>query len=79
MAATYEVRPVEWKPGWNVRDGLAFSHIYDPLAELNASMSDQEWYKAAIPLRDQLKLHRALEAQAQSQSTRIAGLTGSPG
>ena len=26
----YEVRPVEWKPGWNVRDGLAFSHIYDP-------------------------------------------------
>jgi hypothetical protein len=23
--ATYEVRLVEWKPGWNVRDGLAFS------------------------------------------------------
>ena len=56
VAATYEVRPVEWKPGWNVRDGLAFSHIYDPLAKPDASLADQEWYKAAIPLRGQLKL-----------------------
>ena len=75
MAATYEVRPVEWKPGWNVRDGLAFSHIYDPLAKPDPSLADQEWYKGAIPLRQQLTLHRALEAQAQSPSTRIAGLT----
>ena len=74
VAATYEVRPVEWKPGWNVRDGLAFSHIYDPLAKPDSGLSDQEWYKAAIPLRGQLTLHRALEAQAQSASTRIAGL-----
>jgi caspase domain-containing protein len=72
VAATYEVRPVEWKPGWNVRGGLAFSHIYDPLAKPDPNTSDQEWYKAAIPLRRQLTLHRALEAQAQS--TRIAGL-----
>ena len=72
VAATYEVRPMEWKPGWNVRDGLAFSHIYDPLAEPDARMRDQEWYKAAVPLRQQLKLHRVLETQAQS--TRIAGL-----
>ena len=74
VAATYEVRPVEWKPGWNVRDGLAFSHIYDPLAKPDPSLADQEWYKAAIPLRQQLTLHHALEAQAQSPSTRIAGL-----
>ena len=66
VAATYEVRPVEWKPGWNVRDGLAFSHIYDPLAKPDPRLADQEWYKAAIPLRQQLTLHRALEAQAQS-------------
>ena len=72
VAATYEVRPVEWKPGWNVRDGLAFSHIYDPLAARNENLADQAWYKGAIPLRQQLTLHRALEAQAQS--TRIAGL-----
>ena len=72
MAATYEVRPIEWKPGWNVRDGLAFSHIYDPLAKPDTTCADQEWYKAAIPLRQQLVSHRALEAQAQS--TRIAGL-----
>ena len=74
MAATYEVRPVEWKPGWNVRDGLAFSHIYDPLAKPDQTMADQAWYKGAIPLRGQLALHRMLEAQAQSSSMRIAGL-----
>ena len=74
VSETYEVRPIEWKPGWNVRDGLAFSHIYDPLAEPDRGLSDQEWYKAAIPLRDRLILHRTLEAQAQSASTRIAGL-----
>lgn len=73
VAATYEVQPVEWKPGWNVRDGLAFSHIYDPLAERDRSFGDQEWYKAAIPLREQLVLHRALNQQAQS--ARIAGLS----
>ena len=64
VAATYEVRPVEWKPGWNVRDGLAFSHIYDPLAKPDQTMADQAWYKGAIPLRGQLALHRMLEAQA---------------
>ncbi len=74
VAATYEVRPVEWKPGWNVRDGLAFSHIYDPLAKPDRTMADQAWYKGAIPLRGQLALHRMLEAQAQSSSMRIAGL-----
>jgi hypothetical protein len=30
VVATYEVRPMEWNKGWNVRGGLAFSHIYDP-------------------------------------------------
>jgi hypothetical protein len=73
VASTYEVRPVEWRGGWNVRDGLAFSRIYDPLATDNRSYADQEWYKAAIPLRDGLVQHRPLEARAQS--TRIAGLT----
>ena len=40
VAASYEVRPIEWKSGWNVRDGLAFSHIYDPLAESDPSLRD---------------------------------------
>jgi hypothetical protein len=75
VAETYEVRPIEWKPGWNVRGGLAFSHIYDPLAKPNSGLADQEWYKGAIPLRQQLTPHRTLEAQAQSPSSRIAGLT----
>jgi Caspase domain len=74
VAATYEVRPIEWKPGWNVRGGLTFSHIYDPLAKPNPGLADQEWYKGAIPLRGQLTPHRTLEAQAQSSSTHIAGL-----
>src|SRR4029079_13140368 len=49
VAETYEVQPIEWKPGWNVRDGLAFSHIYDPLATNDKTYADQEWYKTAIP------------------------------
>jgi hypothetical protein len=73
VAANYEVQRVEWKSGWNVRDGLAFSHIYDPLAKPDPTLSDQEWYKAAIPLRRQLVSHRALDQQAQS--ARIAGLS----
>jgi hypothetical protein len=72
VAATYAIKPMEWKEGWNVRGGLAFSHIYDPLADRNAS--DQDWYQAAIPLRGQLVLHRELEAQAQSPKAKIAGL-----
>ncbi len=72
VAATYEVRPIELKRGWNVRDGLAFSHIYDPLAKTETGLADQPWYQAALPLRQLLTSHRALEAQAQS--TRIAGL-----
>ena len=72
VAATYEVRPMVWKEGWNVRGGLSFSHIYDPLADRDAS--DQAWYQGAIPLRGQLVLHRPLEAQAQAPTARIAGL-----
>src|SRR5262245_24705084 len=61
-----------WKEGWNVRGGLSFSHIYDPLADRDAS--DQAWYQGAIPLRGQLVLHRPLEAQAQAPTAPIAGL-----
>jgi hypothetical protein len=72
VAATYEVRPMAWKEDWNVRGGLAFSHIYDPLADRDAS--DQAWYQGAIPLRGQLVLHRPLEVQAQAPQAHIAGL-----
>ena len=74
VAATYEVRPVEWKRGWNVRDGLAFSHIYDPLAKTDQAWPTRRGTRVRIPLRGQLALHRMLEAQAQSSSMRIAGL-----
>ena len=73
VASNYEVRPVEWKPGWNVRGGLAFSHVYDPGARRDPGFSDQPWYKAAVPLRQQLVLHRQLEQR--TQTARIAGLT----
>ena len=72
VAATYEVRPMELKPGWNVRDGLAFSHIYDPLAKPEPASPTRPWYKAAASAAPAAQAHRALEAQAQS--TRIAGL-----
>lgn len=72
VSATYGMRPIEWKDGWNVRDGLAFSHLFDPLAKPDPSMRDQKWYQAAIPMRGQLVRHRVLEGQAQP--ARIAGL-----
>ena len=73
VAATYEVRPIEWKRGWNVRDGLAFSHIYDPLAKPETGLADQAWYKAALPLR-QLLTRIARSRRKRNRSTRIAGL-----
>ena len=73
VSSAYGARPIEWKAGWNVRGGLAFSHLFDPLAKPDPRMADQNWYQAAIPMRGQLVQHRALDNQVQP--ARIAGLT----
>src|SRR5581483_5009876 len=71
VAATYEVRPVEWKPGWNVRDGLAFSHAYNPPAVPGQPADDGD--RIAGSLRQLLAQHRVLDQRGPS--TRIAGLS----
>ena len=56
--AMYGVR-FDGRPGWHTSSPLAFSHIYDPLRDSSLeALQDQDWYKAAIPLRQLLVAHR---------------------
>lgn len=65
----YEIAPAIWPTGWHAREPIGFSHIYDPTKDNqrdDPSIQEQDWFKAAMPLRTLLVGHRQLDPQTAS-------------
>ena len=72
---TYATVPFRMQPGWHAREPIQFSHIYDPLADPNAKeMADQDWFKAAMPLRSQLLVHKTIDAKTPTMEVATASI-----
>lgn len=72
----YAVAPFSMKPGWNARQPIRFTHIYDPFADPQAEhLTDQTWFQGAKPLRSQLV--RAETISPEAAPVRVAGVSGS--
>ncbi|MGD9668976.1 MAG: caspase domain-containing protein [Hyphomicrobiaceae bacterium] len=75
IAGNYAVAPFPMKRGWNARQPIRFSHIYDPFADPNAQhLADQTWFQGAKKFRDQLV--RAETIKPDAAPVRLAGLSG---
>jgi hypothetical protein len=68
----HRVQPRTAKVGWSASEPIRFSHIYDALNEPDASLRDQDWYKAALPMRSALNLHR--EISPRTMADEVASL-----
>jgi len=72
---TYATVPFRMQPGWHAREPIQFSHIYDPLADSNAKeVADQEWFKAAMPLRSQLLVHKTIDPKTPTMEVATASI-----
>jgi hypothetical protein len=72
---TYAVVPFNMEPGWHAREPIQFSQIYDPLTEPNVKdVADQEWFKAAMPLRNQLLVHKTIDAKTPTMEVATASI-----
>lgn len=76
IAANHPARPFAMGRGWQAREPIRFTHIYDPLADPQARhLADQTWFQGAKPLRD--RLVRAETIDPNAAPLRVAGLSGS--
>ena len=72
----YDVLPIDIGKGFQARTPIYFSHIYDALADPQAKeFAEQEWFKDAIALKNQLLTHRALDPR--SERVAVAALDAS--
>jgi hypothetical protein len=61
--------------GWQARAPIQFSQIYDPLAEPNVKeVADQQWFKAAMPLRNQLLVHKTIDPKTPTMEVATASI-----
>ena len=75
IGANYAVRPFAMGRGWQARESIRFTHIYDALADPQAKhLADQTWFQGAKPLRD--RLLRAETIDPSAAPVRVAGLSG---
>lgn len=75
IGANYAVRPFAMGRGWQAREPVRFTHIYDALADPQARhLADQTWFQGAKPLRD--RLVRAETIDPNAAPVRVAGLSG---
>ena len=73
---SYGAAPFALARGWHSRDPIRFSHIFDPQTNPRGNgLEDQEWYKAAIPLKNQLVQSKSISPSAPQ--LKVAGLSGS--
>jgi hypothetical protein len=70
----HRVQPRSAKLAWSASEPIRFSQIYDALSEPNASLRDQTWHKAALPMRSALNLHREIAPRAMADE--VASLAG---
>ena len=72
---TYAVVPFHMEPGWHAREPIQFSQIYDPLADPSSKeVADQPWFKAAMPLRNQLLVHKAIDPKTPTMEVATASI-----
>ena len=72
---TYAVVPFHMEPGWHAREPIQFSQIYDPLADPSSKeVADQPWFKAAMPLRNQLLIHKAIDPKTPTMEVATASI-----
>ena len=72
---TYATVPFHMQQGWHAREPIQFSHIYDPLADPNAKeVADQDWFKAAMPLRSQLLVHKTIDPKTPTMEVATASI-----
>ncbi len=72
---TYAIVPFRMEPGWHAREPIQFSQIYDPLTEPSAKeVADQEWFKAAMPLRNQLLVHKTIDPKTPTMEVATASI-----
>jgi hypothetical protein len=72
---TYATVPFRMEPGWHAREPIQFSQIYDPLSDPNAKeMADQDWFKAAMPLRTQLLVHKTIDPKTPTMEVATASI-----
>ena len=72
---TYAVVPFHMEPGWHAREPIQFSQIYDPLADPSAKeVADQPWFKAAMPLRSQLLVHKTIDPKTPTMEVATASI-----
>jgi Caspase domain len=72
---TYATVPFRMELGWHAREPIRFSQIYDPLSDPNAKeMADQDWFKAAMPLRSQLFVHKTIDPKTPTMEVATASI-----
>ncbi len=75
VARSYPLAPFRMAKGWEARDPIRFTHIYDAAADPQAKqLAGNPWFEAAKPMR-RLRLEQKV-AEAGAAPVEVAGLSG---